>query len=258
MIKERICPICSGESFAIDVVDFSINYPYFWHPDTAVTECNLSSFPVYYYHCKSCNFTYAPEIANWSNEKLASEIYNDNFTKMDTDAIERRPTNNATTLLKIFPYIAPIRHLDFGGGTGFLSNMLTQHGWDSISFDPFLNDAISSTNLGKYNLITSFEVFEHATDPNILLRQMADLLEDVGLILFSTQVSDGIIIPGKRLDWWYVTPSTGHISLYSRKSLATLGAKFQLEFFSFNNGFHCFFKNLPSFAKHLFNPIGNS
>jgi len=251
MVDANICPICSSESFLLDVVDFSINYPYFWNPDKSVSDCHLSSLPIYYSHCKSCQFTYAPEIANWSSEKLEKEIYNEKFTLMDVDAVERRPTNNARSLFNIFPDNAQIKHLDFGGGTGYLSKLLSDGGWDSISFDPYLNTSVLNDDLKKYNLITSYEVFEHATNPNTLMDQICDLLDENGIIIFSTQVSDGIIAPGRRLDWWYVTPSTGHISLYSRKSLVLLGEKYQFKFISFNNGYHCFFKEVPLFAKLL-------
>ena len=253
MIDAKKCPICFGDAFLIDVVDFSINYPYFWNPDKSVEECQLSSLPIYYSHCKSCQFTYAPDIANWSSEKLAKEIYNEKFILMDVDAVERRPYDNAQSLFNIFPDNTQIRHLDFGGGTGYLSKLLSDSGWESISFDPYLNNSILNTDLKKYNLITSYEVFEHATNPNTLMNQICELLDENGIIIFSTLVSDGIIIPGRRLDWWYVTPSTGHISFYSRKSLAILGEKFKFNFLSFSNGFHCFFREVPLFAKNLIN-----
>jgi SAM-dependent methyltransferase len=118
-----------------------------------------------------------------------------------------------------------IRHLDFGGGSGLLSAILLDAGWQSASYDPFVDDDLRLDDFGKFDLITSFEVFEHVPNPRKLASDLASMLDDNGLLLFSTLLTDGNIVPGAPLRWWYASPRNGHISLCSRQSLVDLGAR---------------------------------
>lgn len=259
MISQDQCPICQGDTFILDVVDFAIQYPEFWTPGKPVTAADwqLSGKPVYYHQCRQCAFSYAPEIANWSEEEFSEKIYNENFTKVDVDAVDKRPRNNAGALIKMFgQHSALIRHLDYGGGTGLLSNILRDEGWDSRTYEPYLEKGTPLHELGKFNLITAFEVFEHVPDPLKLMETLGGLLEESGLIMLTTMLADEHLVPGRRISWWYVTPSTGHISLFSRKSLQALGRQAGLSFGSFNSGFHCFFTTPPEWARFLFKKVG--
>jgi hypothetical protein len=55
-----------------------------------------------------------------------------------------------------------------------------------------------------------------------------------------------------RLIWWYAAPRNGHISLFSRESLARLGAKQGLNFGSLIPDPHVFWRGAPAWAGHLF------
>jgi 2-polyprenyl-3-methyl-5-hydroxy-6-metoxy-1,4-benzoquinol methylase len=94
-------------------------------------------------------------------------------------------------------------------------------------------------------------VFEHVPDPGRLAQDLVSLLDDDGLIFFSTLLSDGNLEPGKKLDWWYAAPRNGHISLYSAMSLTHLGAKHGLQFGSVSAGFHAFWRRVPPWAEHI-------
>ena len=147
-----------------------------------------------------------------------------------------------------------IRHLDYGGGNGGLSKRLSQSGWNSHSFDPFPKKGQAAVgDLGKFNLITAFEVFEHVPDPKALIRNLSGLMEDDAVILFSTLLTDGHVEAGKKLSWWYASPRNGHISLFSKKSLQTLQTSHanDLHLVSFNEGFHGLFRTIPEWARHV-------
>jgi hypothetical protein len=70
-------------------------------------------------------------------------------------------------------------------------------------------------------------------------------------VLFSTLISDQNIRANQRLTWWYASPRNGHISLFSKKSLAILGAKEGFRFGSFSAGFHAFWRSIPAWAEHI-------
>lgn len=106
-------------------------------------------------------------------------------------------------------------------------------------------------DLGKFDLITAFEVFEHVPDVWALLSNLDTLMAPNGLILFSTLLSEGNIRPNEKPTWWYASPRNGHISLFTSKSLARLAGSRSLEFGSFSSGFHVFHRQVPHWATHL-------
>ncbi len=148
----------------------------------------------------------------WSIEEFSTRIYNDDYKLVDPDYLEVRPHANAQMLAGKFANQALIiRHLDYGGGNGVLSSELFAAGWDSTSYDPFVDGPLRA-DMGRFNLVTSFEVFEHVPEVNRLISTLSSLVDDDGMVLFSTLLSDGIC-RNQRLQWWYASPRNGHISL---------------------------------------------
>ncbi|MDC1383488.1 class I SAM-dependent methyltransferase [Candidatus Puniceispirillum sp.] len=192
-------------------------------------------------------------MCKWTEKEFSEQVYNEEYLSVDPDYVVKRPVNSFNLLEKLFPINThSINHLDYGGGNGYLSKLLREHGWKSKSFDPFLDNKMSIKKLGKFNLITAFEVFEHVPNTDLLLKNLSKLMHLDSVIIFSTLVSDGHIKLNGRLDWWYASPRNGHISLYSKASLTKLASKFELKFGSFNENVHCFVKQVPSWASHLF------
>lgn len=247
MNKNLICPVCSGASPLLDVVDFNktceeIKGKFF----------DLSGTPVYYALCGKCGFCFAPELLAWSPEEFKQRIYNEEYVLVDPDCIEARPRQNAENLIGSFGDRAhAIKHLDYGGGNGQLSKLLNKANWQSTSYDPFINLNVDINGLGKFDLITAFEVFEHVSDVKTLMSNLNTMLGPNGIILFSTLLTDGNIQKNRRIDWWYASPRNGHISLFSRESLSILAKQYGLNFGSFSAGFHVFFTELPEWANHM-------
>ena len=241
------CPVCDSSCLALDVVDFNKSCM-----ESVSTLFELAVIPIYYYICVKCQFCFAPEIANWSQKDFEEKIYNKDYVIVDPDYVELRPKSNSELVRSLFPsQEIAIRHLDFGGGNGLMCELLNNAGWDSHSFDPIADKHVNPASLGKFDLITAFEVFEHVPDVKKLITMLPQFLKPEGIIIFSTLASDGHIARGKRINWWYAAPRNGHISLFSRKSLAILGAKEGFHFASLSVGIHVYWKNIPVWASHL-------
>jgi glycosyltransferase involved in cell wall biosynthesis len=246
-INTHRCPICASPANVLDTVDFNKSC----EEQNGVT-MPPSGRPVQYYLCNNCEFCFAAELCDWSIKQFADNIYNDEYATFDPDYIDVRPRLNAENIvLMLGKQKSRINHLDYGGGNGLLSRLLLEQNFNSTSYDPFVNDQAFKQSLGKFNLITAFEVFEHVPSVHSLMSDLKSLLADDGLILFSTVLSDGHIQPSKRLTWWYAAPRNGHISLFSRKSLATLASQEHFELASCTDGFHALWRTLPSWAHHL-------
>lgn len=238
MSNDKNCPICKSKSDIIDVVDFNKSCE-----ENRGKFLPLSGVPIYYYQCESCEFTFAPEFQSWSENDFLNKIYNDKYIEIDPDYVDNRPKSNSILLKKMFDgQKNDIKHLDYGGGNGKLSELLRQDSWNSHSYDPFPQNDTSIESLGSYDLITAFEVFEHVPDVNNLMKNLNKLMSPNSLLLFSTLLLDGNVIKNHRLCWWYASPRNGHVSLFSKKSLLKLGNNYNLKFGSFNNGFHCYVK----------------
>jgi hypothetical protein len=241
------CPVCGAGASLLDVVDLNKSCE-----EIRGSYLPLTGFPVYYALCNHCHFCWAPELKNWPLAKFEEYIYNIDYETVDPDYKYVRPKANANALLSMFPDMpSSVRHLDYGGGNGQLVACLTESHWSSISYDPFVNRDMNPNQLGKFDLITAFEVFEHVPDVKAMASELNALLAQDGMILFSTLISDGNIQKNQRLSWWYASPRNGHISLFSRKALSILAIDCGFNVGSFSDGFHVFFKTVPTWASHL-------
>ena len=247
MKNNLYCSVCNGACSLLDVVDFNKSCE-----ELRGKFLGISGIPIYYAICGNCGFCFAPDVATWSLKEFEDKIYNDEYVLVDPDYIEIRPKTNATNLISMFGDRAHfINHLDYGGGSGKLSDLLKKSNWQSVTYDPFVDKGIRIDRFGKFDLITAFEVFEHVPDPRQLMSNLRSLLAPNGIVLFSTLLSDGNIYSNQRINWWYASPRNGHISLYSRNSLAILAQNNQFNFGSFSEGFHAFFSTVPHWANHI-------
>ncbi|AYQ56210.1 hypothetical protein THERMOT_2229 [Bathymodiolus thermophilus thioautotrophic gill symbiont] len=241
------CPVCNGTCESLDVVDFNKSCE-----ESRGIFLPMSGHSVYYYLCNQCSFCFAPAMYQWSLDDFSKKIYNDEYINIDPDSLKTRPEENANNINQFFlEKKKEIRHLDYGGGNGLLSDLLTKQGWDSSSYDPFVNRDVNIKNLKKFDLITAFEVFEHVPDVDNLMLELSTLIKEDGIVLFSTLLSDGNLEKNKRINWWYVSPRNGHISVFSKNSLAILAKNHQFNTNSFSAGFHILFKQIPNWASHI-------
>jgi SAM-dependent methyltransferase len=245
--KNWICSVCGGACSLLDVVDFNKSCD-----EASAKVLGLSGISVSYALCGRCGFCFAPELSAWTLDEFERRIYNDQYVLVDPDYVERRPGANAAGLTAMFRTLpTSVRHLDYGGGNGLLAKLLQEAKWDSTSYDPFVDRNLGVEQLGKFDLITAFEVFEHVPDVRQLMSNLRSLLAPNGLVLLSTLLSDGNIQPDQRINWWYASPRNGHISLFSRSSLATLAQSSGLNFASFSDGLHVLFTQIPPWAAHV-------
>ena len=247
-MTDMSCPICDSVARLLDVVDFNKSCA-----EAGGKFLPLTGRSIYYAICASCGFVFAPEMHRWSAQEFAQHVYNDAYIDVDPDYVVARPAANAAALADMFKGKSSVfRHLDFGAGQGLLSAKLAAKGWNSTAYDPFVNTTTALPALGKFHLVTAYEVFEHSPDVQKLMKDIKSLLADDGIVLFSTLLSDQHITHHARLSWWYASPRNGHISLFSRQSLHLLALQHGFHLGSFSDGFHVLFTQPPTWARHLF------
>ncbi len=239
------CKCCGAPAPLYGVVDFNKSCE-----DARRQVFELSGMPIYYYRCPRCELLFTTACDRFSPEDFRTLIYNHDYALVDPDYREARPRGNAAMLARLFPTVKPRRLLDYGGGNGLLAERLGPHGFpDARCYDPFV-PAFAARPAGSFDCITSFEVVEHSTDPLCAFADMSSFLAEEGLILFST-VLQPPDLGGQRMNWWYVAPRNGHVSLFARKSLQVVSRGLGLQFGSFNDNLHALFRSAPAFARHL-------
>lgn len=242
------CECCGAPALFLDSVDFNKSC------EEAYGHYLLKSGKmVDYFLCDACGFGFAPEFREWTRARFSDEIYNEAYVDVDPEYVSKRPTDNANALQQRFgAQKEHIRHLDYGGGSGVLSRVLRENGWDSQSYDPMVDPEKDIADLGTFNFVTAFEVFEHVPDINALVAGLIELCTPDGLIMFSTYCSDGEIQRGQPLTWWYAAPRNGHISLFSQSSLRLMFSRYGFIAHSIDANLHLAFRSLPEWSGYSF------
>jgi len=193
----------------------------------------LNKYDVDYYHCSQCYFLQTEE-PYWLEES-----YKESINLSDTGIMLRNISlSHITTIIVFFFYNRKKKFLDYAGGYGILTRMLRDVGLDFYWKDKFSKNLLargfeySSNN--SFELVTSFEAFEHFENP---LEEIESMLTKSDTILFSTNlINDDLPNPS---EWWYFGLEHGqHISFFSKKTLEYVAKKYNLNLYTNNSSIH--------------------
>jgi hypothetical protein len=195
----------------------------------------LNKYDVSYFKCGSCGFIQT-EKAYW-----IKEAYENIITSLDIGLVYRNlylSTVSQAVLTKFFNDKA--RFLDYGGGYGLFVRLMRDRGFDFYRQDKYCENTFAKNfdisdlpGETKFELITTFEVFEHLEDP---ISEIQKILSYGDSILFSTELQPSGIQLG---NWEYLALETGqHISLYSFETLRQIAKIFNLNIYSNFSNIH--------------------
>ncbi len=244
--ETRPCKICSTASPLYGTVDFNKNCEA--RRGMVMPESGIA---VGYNRCPRCGFLFTPAFDGWSREEFAQAIYNEDYILVDPDYKETRPLGNAALLAQAFAAgKGNLSLLDFGGGNGILAEALVKSGFQgATTYDPF-NPEFAKLPAKRFNIVSCFETLEHVPDPRRQIAEIANCTDEEGLVVFSTLVQPADF-DELGLNWWYVGPRNGHISLFSRSALTGAWRRQGFKLVSFSDDLHIAFRKIPAFAKHL-------
>jgi 2-polyprenyl-6-hydroxyphenyl methylase/3-demethylubiquinone-9 3-methyltransferase len=246
--RETPCKCCGALAVRYGVVDFHKNCE-IYRRDVL----DLSGIPIYYHRCPVCQFIFTTAFDQFTHDDFRRFVYNEEYLLVDPDYLDVRPRSTAAFLSGLFSPAKPDRVLDYGGGNGKLAELLRQAGFGHVcTYDPFVPGHAQRPE-GRFDCVLSFEVVEHSTDPAQSFADMNDALMEPGLIILSTLLQPPDI-DRQGLSWWYAGPRNGHVSLFSRASVAKLVRRFGLKFASFGENTHVFYREVPDFASHFLRP----
>jgi len=215
----------------------------------------LNKYEVGYYQCINCRFIQTDD-PYWLNEAYSSAI-----ADLDVGLVARN-LEFASAIEPILNEYFPLdlKALDYGGGYGLFVRMMRDKGFEFFRYDIYCQNLFAKyfdkENLDpntKFDLVTSFEVFEHLVNP---LEEINKMFTYGDNIFFST-----VLVPSRNFthqnDWWYFIPDTGqHVAFYSKEALQAIAGKFKVHFYTNGTNLHLFSKRKlardPFKKKNLF------
>lgn len=214
----------------------------------------LYKYDVAYYQCTACGF------AQTEKPYWLGEAYESSMNLSDTGVMMRseRLSKITTSVICLF-YNKKGIYLDYAGGLGVFTRAMRDIGFNYYWHDPYTKNEVARGFEGsldiKYDILSTFESFEHFAHPNEELEKMLKLSDS---ILFTTD-----LVPEKGIskEWWYIAAEHGqHIAFHTKKSFKVMASRYGLYYYNTQNvhlltkkklGFlgNSFFKF--KYAKHL-------
>lgn len=196
-----------------------------------------------YYRCRDCGFLQV------RNPTWLSEAYSSAMTAVDLGHVHRCDfySRIAKSLIQVL-YDPRGRFVDYGAGYGLFVRRMRDLGYDFRWYDKYCENLFAKGfetqvgETGRYELATAFEVFEHWTEPETQVADIARLSQE---ILFTTEVLP--MQPPPLEDWWYYGIEHGqHIAFYTVESLTRLARRFGSRLVTNGRDLHLFTrKRLP-------------
>ena len=243
--QTRCCKICRANATKFGTSDLKRHCPV---PGFMLPAAGLD---VSYYRCTDCGLIFTDAFDDWSAEDFAAAIYNGSYAAVDPDFLGARPTLMAQIVDREFGSVkSRLRVLDYGAGNGQFAEALRARGWTAVfAYDPF-NEKHAEPPTGKFDLITSFETVEHSPTPKETFGEIGSFLSQDALIFFTTLVQPPNVTE-IGIDWWYIGPRNGHVTLFSWHALARLLNEQGLKSYSLNDNFHAATSGQPIWAESI-------
>ena len=240
------CKVCGTLAPLWDTCDFNAHCRRPSEPDLVPP----AGIAVAYHRCPACGFLFTPYMDAFTPDDFTNRVYNADYHLFDPGFEEERPAHMARCLLGEFGDL-PLTICDYGGGRGRMSQFINTAGRKlrAETWDPFYNDQPMPQR--TFDMVVSFEAFEHSPTPAHSLAQMLALTDSNRLIRMATlcQPAD---IETQRTAWWYCSPRNGHISLHTNASLDHLADQAGIAVAHFNAGSHLFYDVIPDWIAPYF------
>ena len=194
----------------------------------------LRKHTIQYFYCDNCGFLQT-EKPFW-----LEEAYREPINETDTGILSRNLyLFNVTSTLITFLFDKKGVFLDYAGGHGILTRLMRDSGFNFYWYDPYTNNMFSrgfefNENVGKVDLVTCYEAFEHFVQP---IAEIDRLLSISSNLLFTTEfLPSPVPLPA---EWWYYGLEHGqHISFYSLKTVSYIAKRYGMNLYTDNKFVH--------------------
>lgn len=173
-----------------------------------------------FFKCPECSLVFTEDIpAKEAEEKHYKDQWattDPNFWKSQVDVLLRLIDN----------YLMPTRILDFGSGSGEMTNEFLKRGYDVTPLEPMTHGYLKDQNYSaKFDVVIAVEVIEHLLKPWEELNEIENVLTPDGIVIFSSLLTNSFIdrpdAKEQFKSWWYKDDPT-HVSFYCTHALSKM------------------------------------
>ena len=176
-----------------------------------------------FYKCPDCSFIFSECQLEREEENIH---YKDQWGTSDPSGWK----NKADVLMKLASnYNHANSILDFGSGSGELTQELQERGLNVTPLEPMIHGYLKEQKYNhKFDVVIGYEVIEHI--PNLFqeLGEIEKVLTQDGIMVFSTLLTNPFINTPAEIEnfkaWWYKDDPT-HVNFFCNNSLSKMADK---------------------------------
>jgi SAM-dependent methyltransferase len=173
-----------------------------------------------FYKCPECSLIFTE---NFPEKDVEEKHYKDqwattdpNFWKQQVDVLVQLIGN----------YRKPSRILDFGSGSGEMTNEFRERGYDVTPLEPMTHGYLKDQNYSaQFDVVIAVEVIEHLREPWKEILEIEKVLAPDGIVIFSTLLTNAFIdrpdASEQFKNWWYKDDPT-HVSFFCNRVLSKM------------------------------------
>ena len=173
-----------------------------------------------FYKCPECCLIFTFDLPGKEAEETH---YKNQWTTTDTSFWKKQ----VDVLLQLIDnYRTPTRILDFGSGSGEMTNEFRQRGYDVTPLEPMTHGYLKDQNYSsKFDVVIAVEVIEHLPEPWEELNEIENVLAPDGIVIFSSLLTNSFIdrpdAHEQFKNWWYKDDPT-HVSFFCNRVLSKM------------------------------------
>lgn len=190
--------------------------------------CRICNSPAPFFFQDTRTFHKCPDCWLIFTNDLPDKTVEENHYKAQWETTQAEFWKNQTDALVSYiqNYLTPKRILDFGAGSGEMTQELQRHGYLVTALEPMNDGYLKDQNYPfLFDAVVAVEVIEHL--PNIWeeLEEIEKVLEPEGIMVFSTGLTNTFIELPDSIEhfktWWYKDDPT-HLSFFCNHTLGVM------------------------------------
>ncbi len=173
-----------------------------------------------FYKCSECCLIFTED---FPDKKSEEKHYKDQWAATDPDFWK----GQVDVLLQLINhYLSPQHILDFGSGSGEMTNEFRKRGFDVTPLEPMTHGYLKDQKYSvKFDVVVAVEVIEHLLEPWDEIHEIEKILAPDGIVVFTSLLTNPFIDRPDARDqfknWWYKDDPT-HVSFFCNRVLSKM------------------------------------